>query len=116
MDLIPFDTICHIGEVLTAGAKKYADRNWEQGMSCMVVVGCLMRHLTKFVTGNNVDKETGIPHIDLVMFNAIMLSRYYRKHKEFDDRPITHSETIEDDINNSSLEENDSGIDNSGGS
>jgi hypothetical protein len=98
LDLLPFDTIWHIGEVLTAGAKKYEDRNWEKGMNFSIVVGCLMRHLIKFMTGNNIDKETGIPHIDLVMFNAIMLSRYYRKHKEFDDRPVESSELIEDDV------------------
>lgn len=93
-DLLPFDTLWHISKVLDVGSRKYADRNWEKGMSWMSVVGCLMRHLIKFVTGNNIDPETKLPHIDLVMINAIFLSRYYRKNKDFDDRPI--SETIED--------------------
>ena len=95
-DLLPFDVMWYISEVLQAGAKKYADRNWELGMSWMIVVGCLMRHLIKFATGNDIDKETNIPHIDLVMFNAVMLSRFFRKHKQFDDRPMEHCETIED--------------------
>ena len=96
-DLLPFDVIWHISKVLQAGAEKYADRNWELGLSWMTCVGCLMRHLIKFVSGNDIDKETGIPHIDLVMINAIFLSRYFRQNKDYDDRP-THGEIIEDDL------------------
>ena len=95
-DLIPFDVIWHLSKVLEVGAKKYADRNWELGMSWMSVVGCLMRHLIKFVSGNDIDKETGLPHIDLVMINAVFLSRYFRTKKQFDDRPKSTCELIED--------------------
>ena len=80
--------------VLQKGAEKYADRNWEKGMSWMTCVGCLMRHLIKFVSGNDIDPETGVPHIDLVGINAIFLMRYFRQNKNKDDRP-KYGRTIE---------------------
>lgn len=109
-DLLPFDTIWHIAKVIEAGSKKYADRNWEKGMSWMTVVGCLTRHLIKFATGNDYDRSdscptcktgdcknhTGLPHIDLVLINAVFLSRYFRMNQDKDDRPIEYCERIND--------------------
>ena len=45
MDLIPPETVEALAAVLTYGAKKYEDRNWEKGMSWGRVYGALMRHL-----------------------------------------------------------------------
>lgn len=93
-DLFPYDVLWNACRVLEVGALKYEERNWELGMSWMIVVGCLLRHLIKFISGKDIDEETNLPHIDLVLINAIFLSRYYRTRKNFDDRPKGMGEII----------------------
>lgn len=72
--------------VLTLGAKKYADHNWQKGMAWGRVIGCLLRHTFKFMAGQDVDSESGLPHVDHIMCNAMFLASYYRRHKAGDDR------------------------------
>ena len=45
IELVPPELVFAVAEVLTYGATKYADRNWEKGMSWGRVFGALMRHL-----------------------------------------------------------------------
>lgn len=74
-------------EVLGKGAIKYEDRNWEKGMKWSRPYGALLRHLFAFWRGEDIDPETGLYHIDQVGCNAMFLQRYFRTHKEWDDRP-----------------------------
>jgi hypothetical protein len=73
LELIPPELLFSIGKVLTYGAKKYKDRNWEVGMSWSRVFGALMRHMwawwgglgpttENFVFGV-VDEETKFSHL-----------------------------------------------------
>lgn len=75
-----------VAKVLTKGAEKYADRNWENGMSWSSVIGCLRRHLAAFEQGEDFDKETGLPHIDHVQCNAHFLSTFMITYPQGDDR------------------------------
>lgn len=86
-DLLPTDVLEGVAQVLTVGAKKYADRNWEKGMKWSRPYGALLRHLWAFWRGEELDPETGLPHIDQVVTNAMFLARYWRTRKELDDRP-----------------------------
>ena len=45
LELIPPELLFGIGAILSFGAKKYADRNWEKGMSWSRVFGAMMRHI-----------------------------------------------------------------------
>lgn len=91
LDLLPFDALEELGTLYTAGARKYADRNWEQGISYMRVVGALLRHLFKWVAGKVYDPENGQREITAVAWNAITLLSYELRGMnsgKFDDRPI----------------------------
>lgn len=83
-----------IVEVLTFGAQKYADRNWEKGMKWSRVIGALKRHLAAIESGEDFDPESGFLHIDHVQCCAHFLSTYYRTRPQFDDRPHNYLETI----------------------
>ena len=86
MELLDPTALEGCAAVLTFGAKKYADHNWTKGMKWGRVIGSLLRHTAKFMGGEDVDAESGLPHVDHIMTNAMFLSNYYRKHKGLDDR------------------------------
>lgn len=88
VDLIPPEVIFALGDALSAGAKKYAERNWERGMDWSKVFGPLIRHSFKFWRGEEIDEETGIPHVDLILINAAFLSTYYHRGIGKDNRHI----------------------------
>lgn len=73
--------------VLTVGAEKYADRNWEHGMAWSNVLASLERHLAAVKRGEDYDKETGILHSAHIMANAAFLTEYYKIYPQGDDRP-----------------------------
>lgn len=76
LDLIPPEWIWELGKVLTAGANKYADRNWELGMRWSKVVGPIERHFNRFLRGEQLDKETGCHHSAHIAWNALALFSY----------------------------------------
>jgi len=88
VDLIPPDVLLALGRVYEYGSRKYADRNWERGMPWSTCYGCLIRHLLKWWAGEEFDIESGLPHIDMVAWNAIALSAYEKRRIGTDDRNI----------------------------
>lgn len=75
-----------IAEVLTFGANKYEDRNWEKGMSWTSTIASMKRHLAAIEAGEDYDPESGLKHIDHVQCNAHFLSAFYKIAPQFDDR------------------------------
>jgi 5'(3')-deoxyribonucleotidase len=73
-------------DVLTFGANKYSDHNWEAGMAWTKVIQSLKRHLAAIEKGEDYDEETGKLHADHVQCNAHFLSAYYRIFPQGDDR------------------------------
>ena len=63
MELIPPELLEAVGDILTFGAKKYADRNWEHGMKWSRPFGALMRHMWAWWRGEDKDPETGRSHL-----------------------------------------------------
>jgi hypothetical protein len=63
MDLLPPEFIVATADILTFGAQKYAERNWEKGMKWGRVYGALMRHLWKWWAGDPYDDESGRSHL-----------------------------------------------------
>jgi hypothetical protein len=63
MDLIPPEVEEALAEVLTHGAKKYDDRNWEKGIKYSRVYAALRRHLLAWMMGEEIDEEWGLPHL-----------------------------------------------------
>lgn len=76
LDLLPAEWIWGLGKVMTQGAVKYAARNWELGMKWSKVVGPMLRHTFKFLSGERYDKDTGCHHMLMVAWNALALFTY----------------------------------------
>lgn len=75
-----------LGLVLTYGASKYRPHNWRKGLEWSRVVAALKRHLNAFERGEDLDPESGLPHIDHVMCNAMFLSEFQKTGTGTDDR------------------------------
>lgn len=88
LELIPPEFIEGTGEVLTFGAKKYGDRNWEKGMAWSRAYGALQRHLNAWFSGEQVDLETGLSHLKHAACNVAFLITYEERKVGLDDRPI----------------------------
>ena len=87
-DLLPADALAELVKVYTFGAAKYADRNWEKGMSWSRCFGSLLRHAFAYWAGEDNDQETELPHMAHVAWNALALCAYsMRGMEDFDDRP-----------------------------
>lgn len=88
LDLLSFQAIQGTADVLTFGAKKYGDRNWENGLSFSRVFGALLRHLFAWWLGKDNDDETGLSHLDHAACCLMFLQHYSKnkKYKKFDDR------------------------------
>lgn len=85
-DLIPPDALEALAWVYTIGAKKYADRNWEKGMTWGRCFSSLMRHAWAFWRGEDNDGETELPHMAHVAWNAFTLISYTKRRIGTDNR------------------------------
>ena len=57
-ELVPWEVIRELAEHYARGALKYADRNWEKGITIMTFMCSAFRHLEQFLRG-----ETDEPHL-----------------------------------------------------
>ena len=73
--------------VLTDGANKYYDRNWENGLSWTSVIASLKRHLAAIELGEDYDPESGRLHIAHAACNVHFLNAFYYIFPQGDDRP-----------------------------
>ncbi|WP_322037921.1 dATP/dGTP diphosphohydrolase domain-containing protein [Burkholderia cenocepacia] len=74
--------------VFEYGKRKYAAWNWAKGMPWSAVIASAARHLIYgLLAGEDVDKESGLPHRGHFLCNMVMLLTYVRTYPEGDDRP-----------------------------
>lgn len=75
-----------LAKVFTRGAQKYAERNWEKGMSWTAMLASLERHKEAWKQGEDIDPETGLLHMAQVAWNALSIVSYYKLYPKGDDR------------------------------
>lgn len=88
-DLIPPEAVDGLAKVLTFGAKKYNDRNWERGMEWGRVYAALQRHILAWWKREDTDPETGLSHLHHAAACIAFLQTYEARNIGQDTRPAT---------------------------
>ena len=86
-ELLPPELLHGVSDILTFGAAKYSDRNWELGMKWSRVFGALMRHMWAWWAGEKADPETGKSHLWHAGCCVAFLIAYEARSTGEDDRP-----------------------------
>jgi hypothetical protein len=80
LDLLPLDLMSGLARVLEYGEGKYGRNNWRQGAPATEQVASLLRHLQPIMECLNTDAkeglhdtESGLPHVDHMLFNILSL-------------------------------------------
>ena len=55
--------LSYLTAVLDFGARKYAAHNWRKGIDQTRLIAAAMRHINAFNAGEDLDLETGLPHM-----------------------------------------------------
>ena len=82
---IPQDVLWELATHYAAGAKKYPDdpetheANWQKGYNYSLNIDALMRHLSLWLQGEDMDEETGTSHLIAVAWHAFTL-RWFQLH------------------------------------
>lgn len=87
LDLLPVGPLLDIADVLTFGANKYADRNWERGFPFSRPYAAALRHMLAWWSGETNDPETGLNHLAHAATNIMFLLEYAHTGAGEDDRP-----------------------------
>lgn len=91
LDLLPFDALESVAQVMAWGAAEHGDCNWELGMSSRRVFAAASRHLWSWFKGEDFDKASGLPHLAHCATNVLFLLAYQLRPclSRNDDRPHT---------------------------
>lgn len=80
-ELVPPSALEGLVRILTYGAQKYAPENWRKVRPVERYYAALMRHLEAVRKGEWLDPESGMPHMDHVMCNAMFLRELWKEQK-----------------------------------
>jgi hypothetical protein len=86
LSLVPSSLVRYVGAVLTYGAEKYAPHNWRKGFPWSSITDSLERHLAAWKEGEEIDPESGLPHLAHVACNAAFLIEHFDAGLGVDDR------------------------------
>lgn len=86
-DLVPPEFEDALAKVLTFGAAKYGDRNWENGMKWGRPYAALRRHMAAWWGGEDADPETGLSHLWHAACCIAFLVAFEARGTGTDDRP-----------------------------
>lgn len=93
-DLIPPEAITGLARALTYGVNKYDARNWEKGMEWGRVFGACIRHLFAYWGGEDVDGESGLLHLELALWEVMVLLVFYKRDIGKDTRNPVNGDTF----------------------
>ena len=86
IDLIEPSFLTGIANVLAHGADKYAAHNWRGGIETSRLYAATQRHLNAFWSGEDIDPESGLPHLYHAACSLMFLCWTTEVRSDLDDR------------------------------
>ena len=83
---LPWEGLVVCAEVMRKATSKYPYENWRAGMPWMELAGSCLRHLVKWLCGEDLDKDSGQQHLAHLATDALMLLVLTMKNRGTDDR------------------------------
>lgn len=96
--LVDFKALEPMVKVLEYGMDKYSAHNWKKGLPVTEISESLIRHLISFLSGEDIDGESGLPHVGHIACNAMFLSHMALFRSDMDDRYQPIWENIDDKV------------------
>jgi hypothetical protein len=84
---VPREALWELGRVYAFGEEKYDDYNFRRGYNWSLSYDALIRHLTLFWDGEDVDAESKLHHMAHVVWHGICLLFFSLRGRGTDDRP-----------------------------
>lgn len=94
-DLIPMDALEEVARVYGWGARKYADDNWLRGYKWRLSLGALLRHVARFMVGEDRDPESGLLHVAHAAWHCLTLATFIMRSLGTDDRGTSKPALVE---------------------
>ena len=89
-DLLPMCVLLRLAKHYESGAKKYEERNWEKGIPAHSFADSALRHLFKYLDGQD-DED----HLIAAIWNLCGLAWTEEKHSELMDIPAVRQSWVE---------------------
>lgn len=88
VDLLPVDPMLQIASVFGFGASKYFANSYRQGetVAWSRTYGSILRHLFAFWNGEDIDPESGLPHLAHAGTQLMILMEHAKHNQDKDDR------------------------------
>ena len=86
ISLVSPHLINETAKVLTFGAQKYSERNWEKGFPWSDPYSALQRHLNAWWAGEELEGESGLHHLGFAACNLMFLIHFVAEKGGTDDR------------------------------
>lgn len=84
--LVDLNSLEPMVKVLMYGAEKYSPNNWRKGLKVTEIYESMFRHLIQLMGGEDIDSESGLPHIGHIQCNAMFMAYMLENREDMDDR------------------------------
>jgi hypothetical protein len=86
LDQFDWRVLCEDALVLNYGELKYQKNNWRKGTDYSEMLGSTMRHIVAWWLGEDLDPESGLPHLAHARINLMFLRNWQLDVKGVDNR------------------------------
>jgi hypothetical protein len=102
---VPAGPIAEVGLAMLEGALKYGRHNYRAiGVRTSVYYDAALRHLTAFWEGQDIDPDSGLPHISKAMACLLVLRDSQLVGNVVDDRPPSYKDNWQQELNKKAAE------------
>lgn len=98
---LPWAVVAEAAVGMGEGAIKYGPHNWRtsNGIEAMTYIEAAQRHLVSYVLGEDIDPDSGLPHITKAITSLMVLRDAQINGVCSDDRPLATPVGFMDELN-----------------